>query len=67
MKCRCKELTELSGCAAADYMRFHLVETSVDSDMFEAMFRCPKTGRQWLLTHKYPEMQGDRDSSSDHR
>jgi hypothetical protein len=48
--CRCDELDELEGAAAAEYVQ-HLSQISVDNDTWEAEYVCPVTGARWTETY----------------
>jgi hypothetical protein len=49
VECRCRQVTELYGSEAEDYVAGHLVSEPDD----DAAFTCPDTGKRWRLD--YPE------------
>lgn len=49
MECRCNEVTEVFGHEAEEYAAGHLRSDGTRSDGFEEDYRCPDTGRRWLL------------------
>jgi hypothetical protein len=48
-QCRCEELSVLWGAVADDYAEAHLVREAVDETTREVVYRCPDTGRRWVL------------------
>ncbi len=49
MDCRCNDVTELYGQEAEAYAGEHLRADGLRSDRFEEDYRCPDTGKRWLL------------------
>jgi hypothetical protein len=49
---------ELTDNEAHQYAREHLEEVEVDAKQWSVMYRCPVTGRSWLLDYARSEYHG---------
>jgi hypothetical protein len=58
MRCACSDLFALEGAAVRSYAEEHLEKMSVDPVAWTTTYRCPETGRTWLLDHPHGELQG---------
>jgi hypothetical protein len=48
----------LEGADALHYADDHLEKVAVDVRAWTASYRCPNTGRRWLLDYPESELQG---------
>jgi hypothetical protein len=58
MRCACDSLFELNGNEAEHYARQHLEEVATDPVNWTVRYRCPVTGRFWLLDSPHSELHG---------
>lgn len=58
MNCACASLFELTGTEADQYARDHLEEVAVDAVNWTVRYRCPVTGRLWLLDAPNSDLHG---------
>lgn len=58
MNCLCKEINELEGNEALDYINSHLLQIKSDGKNWQITFECPFTGIQWLKDYPNSEYHG---------
>lgn len=58
MNCKCKELFELEGNDALDYIQSHLQTILVDGEKWRTLYECPLTQIQWLEDYPNSEYHG---------
>jgi len=58
MSCACGSLFELIGNEAGQYAREHLERLEVDVVNWTERYRCPDTGRRWLLDAPWSGLHG---------
>jgi hypothetical protein len=58
VNCACLSLYALEGVEALAYADEHLEEVSTDPVAWTVIYRCPVTGRVWLLDYPDSQLQG---------
>ena len=49
---------ELTASEAHEYAREHLEKGEVDDQQWSVVYRCPQTGRVWLLDYPHSDYHG---------